>query len=120
MPRLINSAFAAAFAFAGGAAGAEAQVSADPSCRVIRILPNGKRVVTPPTRAYRPGGPAYAAAAATGGSSSSVSVSSSSSGNGRSVSSSSTNVGGRGQSVTTTHDENGCTVVIDRRRGSRR
>ena len=120
MPRLISSAFAAAFAFAGGAASAGVQVNADPSCTVIRILPNGKRIVTPPSRAYRSHGPSHASAAASGEgfSSSSVSVSSSSGGRGHATASSTTR--GRGQSVSTTHDENGCTVTIDRRRGARR
>ena len=121
MPRLIGSAFAATLAFTGGAAAAEVRVEADPSCTVIRIQPNGKRIVTRPTAgAHRPHGPAYAAATSSGGASSSVSVSSSSGGSGRSVSSSSASVNGRGATVTTTHDENGCTVVIDRRRGARR
>ena len=121
MTRLIGPPFAAALAFAGGAANAEVRVDADPSCTVVRILPNGKRIVTPPSRgAHRSHGPAYAAAASRGGASSSVSVSSSSGGNGRSVSSSSASVNGRGATVTTTHDENGCTVTIDRRRGARR
>ena len=120
MPRLIGSALAAALAFAGGAATAEIHVSADPSCRVIRILPNGRRIVTPPRTAYRADGPAYAAAASTGeSSSSSVSVSSSSRGRGR-ARASSTSSGRGGETVTTTHDDNGCTVTIDRRRGARR
>ena len=124
MPRLIASTFAATLAFTGGAAAAETQVTADPACKVVRILPNGKRIVTPPSRAYRSShGPAYAAASSSSGggaSSSSVSVSSSSGGRGHAAASSSTSSGRRGQTVTTTHDENGCTVVIDRRRGARR
>jgi uncharacterized membrane protein YgcG len=122
MPRLIVSACAAALALAGGAANAKVQVSADPACKVIRILPNGKRVVTPASRAHRQHGPAYASAASSGegSSSSSVSASSSSSGGGYATASSTTSSRGRSQTVTTTHDDNGCTVVIDRRRGARR
>ena len=121
MSRLIASTFAVTLAvFAGGAADAGIQVAADPSCRVIRILPNGKRIVTPPSRAYRSHGPAHASAssAAEGSSSSSVSVSSSS--GGRSHATASSTQRGRRQTVTTTQDENGCTVTIHRRRGARR
>ena len=119
MPRLIASALAATLVSAGGATTAGIQVAADPSCRVIRILPNGKRIVTPPSRAHRSNGPAYASAASSGEGSSSSSVSvSSSGGRGHAVASSTTS--GRGRTVTTTHDENGCTVTIDRRRGARR
>ena len=120
MTRLIESAAAATLAFTGAAAADEVRVSTDPSCTVVRILPNGKRLVTPPSRAYRRHGPTFASAASVGegSASSSVSVSSSSGGGGHAAASSTTR--GRGRSVTTTHDENGCTVVIDRRRGARR
>ena len=119
MTRLIRSAFAATLALSGGAAAAEVRVRADPSCTVIRIQPNGKRIVTPPTRAHRPHGPSFATAVSAGEGSSSSSVSMSSSG-GRGHATASSTTGGRGHAVTTTHDDNGCTVVIDRRRGARR
>ena len=119
MTRLIGSAFAATLACAGGSAVAEVRVDVDPSCTVVRILPNGKRLVTPPSRAHRSNGPAYASAASSGEGFSSSSVSVSSSG-GRSRAAATSQSRGRGQTVTTTHDENGCTVTIDRRRGARR
>ena len=120
MPRLILPACVAALALTGGAANAGTQVAADSGCTVVRILPNGKRIVTPPSRAHRGNGPTYASASASGEgfSSSSVSVSSSSSGRGHATAT--TRSRGRGETVTTTHDENGCTVTIDRRRGARR
>ena len=121
MSRLIASTFAVTLAaFAGGAAEAGIQVAADPGCRVIRILPNGKRIVTPPSRARHSNGPAHASASSVGEGSSSSSVSVSSSSGGRSHATASSTQRGRGQTVTTTHDENGCTVTIDRRRGARR
>ena len=120
MSRLSVSTFAATLAFTGGAAAGEVRVSADPSCTVVRILPSGKRIVTPPSRAHRGQGPAHASAASSGegSSSSSVSVSTSSGGRGHATASSTT--GGRGQTVSTIHDDDGCTVTIDRRRGARR
>ena len=119
MSRLIGSAFAAALACAGGPAAAGVGVDIDPSCTVVRILPNGKRIVTPPKTSYRSHGPTYASAASGGEGSSSSSVSVSSSG-GRGHATASSRSSGRGQTVTTTHDDNGCTVTIDRRRGARR
>ena len=119
MTRLIGSACAATLAFAGGSAAAEVRVDADPSCTVVRILPNGKRIVTPPSRAHRSNGPAHASAASSGEGFSSSSVSVSASG-GRSHATATSRSRGRGQTVTTTHDDNGCTVTIDRRRGARR
>ena len=122
MPRLIGSAFAATLAFAGGSATADIRVAADPACTVVRILPSGRRIVKPPTEPHRRHMPGHAAAVASGGASAGASVSSWSGGSGRASASSSTRSGGRIRTVTTTHDENGCTVVIDdrRRRGARR
>ena len=125
MSRLIGSAFAAALAVAGAPAGAEVHVTADPACRVVRILPSGRRIVKPPSGPYRRHRSAHAAAAVasagSGASRSVASVSSSSRGGHATASASSSTSGGRGRTVTTTHDENGCTVVIDdRRRGARR
>ena len=119
MTRLIGSAFAATLALAGGSASADVRVDIDPSCTVIRILPNGRRIVTPPMSPYSTHGPAYASAASSGEGSSSSSVSVSSSG-GRGHARAVSRSQGRGQTVTTTHDDNGCTVTIDRRRGAQR
>ena len=119
MPRLISSAFAAALACAGGSAAAEVRVDADPSCTVVRILPNGRRIVTPPKSPHRSQGPAYASASSSGEGVSSSSVSVASSG-GRGHATAASRSEGRGQTVTTIHDDNGCTVTIDRRRGARR
>ena len=120
MPRLILPACVAALALAGGAANAGIQVAADPSCTVIRILPNGKRIVTPPKSSHRSYGPAYASASSSGAGSSSSSVSVSSSGGRGHATATARSQGRGGRTVTTTHDDNGCTVTIDRRRGARR
>ena len=120
MSRLIETAFAAAVAFGGGPADAALEVQADPTCRVVRFLPSGRQIVTPPTQRFRGAGPSRtssASASASAGSSAGVSVSSRSSGGGQASASASTSTGRRGRTVTTTHDENGCTVVIDDRAG---
>lgn len=121
MSRLIGPSVAAALAFASAPAAAEPGFIADPACRVVRILPSGRRLVTPPTE--RPGRPpssvgASAASSSSSSSASGVSVASRSSGRGSHASASaSTSTGRRGRTVTTTHDDNGCTVVIDDRPG---
>ena len=124
MSRLIAPAFAALLASAGAPADAGVHVTADPECRVIRYLPNGRRLERPPTKGatLRPGAGISAHAATTGGGSAAgVSVSSSSGGSGY-ASASASSSGRRGRTVTTTHDHNGCTIVIDDRvaRGARR
>lgn len=126
MSRMIAAAFAVGLASAGSPAAAEVSVTADPECRVVRILPSGRRLVTPPRQTYAGRGAAGAAVSVAGasarGSASSTSVSSRSSGAGQVAASASTSSGRRGRTVTTTHDQNGCTVVVDDRagRGARR
>ena len=120
MSRLIETAFAAAVAFSGGPAGTALDVQADPACRVVRILPSGRQIVTPQIERPRRAGAgraSSASASASAGSSAGVSVSSRSGGGGHAVASASTSTGRRERTVTTTHDENGCTVVIDDRAG---
>lgn len=128
MPRMIVTLFAAAIA-SGAAASASTAYAAqddDEDCTVIRYLPNGRRIIKPALR--QPGvdaaGVRRSYAAASGdGSASSVSVSSSSRGAGHASASASSSSNGRnGRTVTTTHDDNGCTIVINegRRRGAKR
>ena len=123
MPRLIAPAFAAMLASAGVPAEAGVQVTADPECRVVRYLSNGRRIERPPTRGahHRPAGLSAHVTSSAPGAAAGVSVSSSSRGSGHATATASSSSGPRGRSVTTTHDENGCTVVIDdRARGARR
>lgn len=83
----------------------------DEECRMFRILDDGTRIAVSSID-----GAASASASSTGRSaSSSVSVSSSSHGGGSSHVSSSAHVDGKGRTVTTTHDENGCTITVDGR-----
>ena len=113
-------AIAALFSAPGYAASRDVTVAADPDCEVVRILPNGRRVVRPPVHTSRNsgrrGGPAHASAASSGRGSASSSVSATSSSGGRSHASASSRSSGGGRTVTTTSDENGCRVVIDLRR----
>jgi hypothetical protein len=122
MPRLISSALAAALAIAGSPAAAEISITADPGCTVVRILPSGRRVVTPPNERPHRRGPAHATASASGAGSASASASSYSSSDGPTSASATSKSGRPGRTVTTTQDNNGCTVVIDdrRSRGARR
>ena len=124
MQRLIAPAFAAMLAAAGFPADAGVQVTADPECRVVRYLPNGRRLERPPSPGAQRRASAISAhaASALGGASAGVSVSSSSRGPGYASAAASSSGGRKGRTVTTTHDENGCTVVIDDRgaRGARR
>lgn len=110
MNSLSHAAFAAAALSAGTAGGG----ATDKECRTVRILSDGSRIEG---RADK--GVASAAASASGNRSASVStsVSASSSSDGRSSSrvSSSTFVDGKGRRITTTRDDDGCTVTIDER-----
>ena len=96
-------------------------VVTDGDCTVIRHLPNGQRIVTPAParRGYGPQRSASAGASSSSSGGASVSVSSSSQGGGRGSAVASSSSGGR--TVTTTHDGDGCTIVIDDRgrRGER-
>ena len=116
MPRLIVIAFAATMVVTEAGADTGIDVTADPECRVVRILPNGRRIERPATPGVRRRDAGRSAAAvSTGGSSAAVSVSASSGGSGYASSSATSTSGRRGRTVTTTNDENGCTVVIDER-----
>lgn len=129
MPRMIVTLFAAAFVSGAGISAPTAATAQDDDedCTVIRYLPNGRRIIKPALR--QPGTDAaegvrrsYATASGDG-SASSVSVSSSSRGAGHASASASSSSNGRnGRTVTTTHDDNGCTIVINegRRRGAKR
>lgn len=101
--------------------GSAAQVSVSgKECEVTRILKDGRQIRS----TAKADGSAQASAAgrasaasvssATGSSRSSVSVSSSSNGGGSARATSSV-TDAEGRTVTTTHDENGCTIVIDER-----
>lgn len=88
----------------------------DPRCRVIRFDQDGRRTETAPTVAHVSGaGSAQARASANGHGSASVSVSASSSSDGSSHASASSRTDGRGRKITTTHNQDGCTIVIDER-----
>lgn len=112
---------AAAALSAAGVSSAQVSVSTDNDaevCRVVRILANGRRVVTRSVEgdvaasfrmSDRGRGPRNSSSASASSSVSSSSV------NGRTVSSASARTNGRGRTVTTTRDEDGCTVVIDER-----
>jgi len=122
MLRLIGCALAVGLMSAPGLPSAmspdDDDVVIDGDCEVIRYLPNGKRVVTPASRrgSRGSGGVAASSVAVSGSGGSSVSVSSSShshGGRGSAVASSTRN----GRTMTTTHTDDGCTVVIDDRRG---
>ena len=115
----------------GAMHGAPAPGSATQSgdtCVIVRISPQGRRIVIDEDHEdydrYRQswaragGGGTYASASSSGSSSSSVSVSSSSR-NGRSMSSATARDDDGERTVTTTRDHNGCTTVIDERPAQR-
>lgn len=94
-------------------------------CRIVRVASDGTRTEEPrmpensdlDAQADARGSRATASSRSTGSSRSSASVSASSrSGGGRSVASSSDGY----RTITTTHDEAGCTTVIDERPAARR
>ena len=110
VPTLLGLAVASA---AASGPAQEVSVSGE-DCEVIRILEDGREVRST-AKAKEAGGTASASARSGGGSSrSSVSVSSSSQGGGSARGTSSA-TDAEGRTVTTTHDENGCTIVIDER-----
>ncbi len=96
------------------------------TCTLVRISPRGRRTVIDEdhadydrlrrgsARAGAGNDRAYASSSSSGSSRSSVSVSSSSRG-GRSSASATTRDRDGVRTVTTTHDDNGCTTVIDER-----
>ena len=110
---------------AAAAAMAGAPKSASGTCSMIRILADGREIrssVRDPgrtsVRTSRGNGTAQASASSRGSSRSSVSVSSSSSssssGRGRSMARAvSSHTDEAGRTVTTTRDQQGCTIVID-------
>ena len=121
MPRLIVPALAVMLASASVPAEAGVHVTADPECRVIRYLPNGRRIERPPVAGAHRGPSDHSAHVTGAGQAAGVSVSASAGGTGYAHATASSSSGRQGRSVTTTHDDKGCTVVIDERaRGARR
>lgn len=117
MPRLHAFAFGIAAATLAGSTGADAQVDVDAEgCRVIRYTADGRRTETSPGGVRRGAPGAAAASVATGGASarSTVRASSSSRGGGTAVATA-TSIDAQGRTITTTHDQDGCTVTIDER-----
>ncbi len=120
MPEWRSFAYAAAAAAAvgcSGPAGASPGPDVDTEgCRVIRLTADGQRVETPPQGVRRgsPGTASASVSSAGGGSRSTVSVSSSSQGGGTARSTASA-TDAQGRTTTTTHDQDGCTVIIDER-----
>ena len=111
VPTLLGLAVASA---AASGPAQEVSVSGE-DCEVIRILEDGREVRSAVKATASDGSAASASArSGTGPSRSSASVSSSSRGgvSARAVSSATDS---KGRTVTTTHDENGCTIVIDER-----
>lgn len=102
----------------------------DETCALVRISAEGRRTVIDEDDAdydrYRRGSAqatvghnrAHASSSSSGSSRSSVSVSSSSR-SGRSVASATTRDRDGERTITTTHDQNGCTTVIDERPAQR-
>lgn len=102
---------------------ADAPHQGQPGCTIVRISPDGIRTVTQAADAAeastgtgRHGARAQARGRSSGSASNSVSVHSSSTGGAnRSVASATVRDGTGQRTVTTTHDHNGCTTVIDER-----
>jgi hypothetical protein len=90
-------------------------------CRVVRILTDGRRIETLPRPGVAPSSTPRSvsvSASSRGGDSSRSTVSASSSSSGSALSSAfstSSSVNGQGRTVSTTQNEEGCTVVIDER-----
>jgi hypothetical protein len=89
-------------------------------CTVERVAPDGRRTVTPPTgsQASAAGGGSASASASSragGGSSASVSASSPSFGGRAQARSTATSTDAQGRSITTIHDGERCTIIVDER-----
>lgn len=94
---------------------AAAQDEFPPDCRIIRTLPDGRVLETPPREAAaakKGSASSLASASGPGTSRSSVAVSTSSRGGGSASSSASSHSDANGRSVTVTRDDRGCVVTI--------
>lgn len=132
MPRWIQAVAIAAAVLTPAATRGQTSIDldADEDCRVVRISPQGRlaaraqerRSAMAEKRSRSGSAKAHASTGSSSSASSSVGVSASSGAPGRAFASTSSRTDGRGRTVTTTQDEEGCTVVIDERgaRGARK